>query len=114
MFTTEQDKNYTIFQWLLEIPLPRVTDSPLCPSEALLLNFKQVPAIISPSPAFLYCAQGRSLVLTYPIFLKMLKHYMGLLGFDCTQYSGHSFHPGGASFALECGVPAEIIQSQGD
>ena len=99
---------------MLEIPLPRVTNSPLCPSQALLLNFKQVPAISSPSPAFLYYVQGRPLALTYPVFLKMLKHYIGRLGFDCTQYSGHSFRRGGASFALECGVPADIIQSQGD
>lgn len=98
----------------LEIPLPRVINSPLCPSKALLLNFKQVPASSSPSPAFLYLAQGKEHVLTYSVFLNMLKRYLQALGYDCSNYSGHSFRRGGASFALECGVPSELIQSQGD
>lgn len=99
---------------LLEIPLPRISNSPLCPSKALLLNFKQVPALASPSPAFLFFEQNKLSVLTYATFLNMLKHYLSLLGYDSHSYSGHSFRRGGASFALECGVPADLIQSQGD
>ena len=99
---------------MLEIPLPRILRSPLCPSKALLLNYKQVPASTSPAPAFLYFEQNKPIPLTYGIFIKMLKHYLNLLGFDSNKYSGHSFRRGGASFALECGVPADLIQSQGD
>ena len=36
------------------------------------------------------------------------------MGIDSSKYSGHSFRRGGASFALECGVPVDLIQSQGD
>ncbi|XP_052069783.1 uncharacterized protein LOC127708704 [Mytilus californianus] len=99
---------------VLEIPLPRVNNSHLCPSKALLLNFKQVPAISSPSPVFLYLVQGKVTPLTYATFVKMLKHNLSLLNYDSTKYSGHSFRRGGASFALECGIPADHIQSQGD
>ena len=33
---------------------------------------------------------------------------------DPSQFSGHSFQRGGASFALQCGIPAEWIKLQGD
>ena len=34
--------------------------------------------------------------------------------FPPTQYLGHSFRRGGATFALECGVAPDLIKSQGD
>ena len=52
--------------------------------------------------------------LTYSVFLARLRGCLGQLGVDVTSYSGHSFRRGGASFALECGVPSELIQAQGD
>lgn len=98
----------------LDIPLPRIPNSPLCPSKALLLNFKQVKPSLSPSPAFLFLSSGKVNILTYPLFLTMLKCYLHRLGYDSSNFSGHSFRRGGASFALECGISSELIQSQGD
>ncbi|CAC5383089.1 unnamed protein product [Mytilus coruscus] len=97
----------------LEIPLSRVKNSHLCPSKALLLNFKQVTTVSSPSPVFLYLVRGKVTPLTYTAFVKMLKQNLSRLGYDSSKYSGNSFRRGGASFALECGVPADLIQSQG-
>ena len=37
-----------------------------------------------------------------------------LIGTSSHMYSGHSFRRGGASFALECGLPTEVIKAQGD
>lgn len=99
---------------MLCIPLPVVANSPLCPAKMLLLNFKMVPAVTTPSPAFLFLRGGNTHVLTYSIFLKMLQTFLKRLGYDCKKYSGHSFRRGGASFAFECGLPSEFIQSQGD
>lgn len=35
-------------------------------------------------------------------------------GLDASKFSAHSFRRGGASFAFEAGVPAELIKVQGD
>ena len=98
----------------LKIPLPRIPDSPMCPAKAIMLNFKQVPAVSSPSPLFLYLSENGAQVLTYPKFISLLKHFLQRLGYNSSLYSGHSFRRGGATFALECGIPADFIQSQGD
>ncbi|CAC5389298.1 unnamed protein product [Mytilus coruscus] len=98
----------------LDIPLPIIKNSPLCPAQALLLNFKLVPAIKTPSPAFLYCIGKETVPLTYAVFLARLRSVLSDIGFDPSHYSGHSFRRGGATFAFQCGVPGELIQSQGD
>ncbi|VDI59236.1 Hypothetical predicted protein [Mytilus galloprovincialis] len=98
----------------LDIPLPAIKNSPLCPSQALLLNFKMVPAVQTPSPAFLYQNGEDTIPLTYAVFLARLKTVLSIIGFDASLYSGHSFRRGGATFAFQCGVPGELIQSQGD
>ncbi|CAC5393969.1 unnamed protein product [Mytilus coruscus] len=41
----------------------------------------------------------------------LVLHFRGI---NSSQYSGHSFRRGGASFALECGLPGEVIQAHGD
>ncbi|CAC5355478.1 unnamed protein product [Mytilus coruscus] len=57
---------------------------------------------------------GRLTPLTYSKFLSRLKQSLSHIGINPDKYSGHSFRRGGASFALECGIPTELIQSQGD
>jgi integrase len=48
-------------------------------------------------------------VTQFTTILQSLLVDLGLKG-----YSGHSFRRGGASHALACGVPAEVIKAQGD
>lgn len=43
-----------------------------------------------------------------------MKQSLTTLGYEVSRYSGHSFRRGGASFALECGISSDFIQSQGD
>ncbi|CAC5424776.1 unnamed protein product [Mytilus coruscus] len=71
-----------------------------------------MPAVSAPSPVFLYLVQGKATPLTYTAFVKMLKQNLSRLGYDSSIYSGHSFRRGGAALALECGLPADLIQSQ--
>lgn len=96
------------------IPLPRIINSPFCPASTLLLLLKLVPAPFEPCPLFMYTSGHKIIPLTYPTFLSRLKTTLQQLGLNSSQYSGHSFRRGGASFALECGVPSDLIQSQGD
>ncbi|CAC5425464.1 unnamed protein product [Mytilus coruscus] len=63
---------------------------------------------------FISTFNGRLTPLTYSKFLSRLKHSLSHIGINPDQYSGHSLRRGGASFALECGIPTELIHSQGD
>ena len=98
----------------LAIPLPRIPNPPLCPSCTLLMLSKIVQHQPHPSSVFLYMRNNAVVPLTYPKFLHRLHQSLCALGIDSHNYSGHSFRRGGASFALECGVPGELIQAQGD
>lgn len=96
----------------LQIPLPFIPSSKLCPSTALWLSSKQGSSSnLSP---FQYIHQGSHIIMTYPVFCKHLRSCLDRLGFDSQRYSGHSFRRGGATFALETGVPADLVQVQGD
>ena len=79
-----------------------------------MLSFKLVPSCIASCPAFLYMEGGNVVPLTHFSFLTKLKDSLKKIGIDPTQYSGHSFRRGGASFAFQCEVPGELIQAQGD
>ena len=48
------------------------------------------------------------------MFITHLRLCLRKLGLNPSCYSGHSFRRGGASFALQCGIPAEWIRLQGD
>ena len=50
----------------------------------------------------------------YNHFLCKLKKMLSAIGLDSKLYAGHSLRRGGATWALKCGVPGEIIKSIGD
>ena len=100
-------------QRVLSVPLPRISSSPLCPSFALLSALR-----LSPSPAdgplFTFSSAQGWAALSANMFSAKLHALLARLGFPPSAYSGHSFRRGGASFALECGLPTELIKVQGD
>lgn len=99
---------------VLSVPLPHIQNSPLCPSRALMLLFKLSPCTLSTCPAFQYSSPTGLKLLTYDAFLVRLRKCLSAMGIDPAKYSGHSFRRGGASFAMECGLSSDLIQSQGD
>ncbi|CAC5397551.1 unnamed protein product [Mytilus coruscus] len=98
----------------LEVQLPAIRNSPLCPAQALMLSFKLVQSGIASCPAFLFKEGGQIVPLPQCSFLARLKDSLKEIGIDPIQYSGHSFRRGEASFAFKCGIPGELIQAQGD
>ena len=52
--------------------------------------------------------------MTYELFSSMLKNILVRINLPVYKYSGHSFRRRGATHALNCGVPAEVIKAQGD
>ena len=52
--------------------------------------------------------------MTHSKFVQILQASLRGSGLNPSEYSGHSFRRGGATFAFACGIPAEIIKLQGD
>ena len=99
----------------LLIPLPKIKKSPFCPSTALLLLGTENPPCPFPVPLIRYCYSGASNIpLTHKLFSDKLRQCLKACGLQAELYSGHSFRRGGASFALECGLPVDLIKLQGD
>jgi len=96
---------------VLNIPLPFIPSSKMCPSTALWLSARQGdPTLGSPFQFF----DGKWRMLTYPAFCTFLRSCLDALGLESKNYSGHSFRRGGATFALESGVSPDLVQTQGD
>lgn len=101
-------------QRVLQIPLPRIANSPFCPSGALLLCINRLTRQKTPLPLFCYITPTGVKPLTHGGFVSFLRNCLDRLGLKSSLYSGHSLRRGGASFALQCGLPSELIKLQGD
>ena len=66
------------------------------------------------APLFTCPSQAGPVVFTYSMFISRLKTCLGRAGVDPYNYAGHSLRRGGASFALACNVPGDLIKLQGD
>ena len=98
----------------LRIPLPKLRNPLFCPSTTLLGHCLTCPSVQGPTPLFRYVENGTPIALTQTKFVSKLCHSLADLGFPADHYSGHSFRRGGAQFALQCGLPVELIKLQGD
>lgn len=66
------------------------------------------------NPAFMYCQGTKILMLSYNKFLQKLPLTLNAVGLNTELYAGHSLRQGGSTFAMQCGVPVELIMIQGD
>ena len=95
------------------VSLPWNTASPcLCPGRALLTAWKMSQSVVSSDPLLAYRVDGVLVTLSRSVFSTHLHRILLLVGLK--GYSGHSFQRGGATHALKCGMPAEMIKAQGD
>ena len=100
-------------QRALEIVLPLIPNSVLCPVSALLHHL--CLSILDPrAPLFTIAIPGGSRPITGPYFAKFLKSCMACIGLDPTQFSPHSFRRGGATFAFNSGASPLFITFLGD
>ena len=102
-------------QRILLIPLPSIPDSPLCPVSALINHF-HLNCLASSNFLFSVKSSHSSPMrpITYRNFVSFLSKVITTFDLDSQSFSSHSFSRGGASFAFECNVPAELIKFQGD
>ena len=106
---TIQFKQKTLF-----IPLPRIADSPCCPTSALLLTLTRLPRSNGPAPLFCYPSPNGLKPITHSSFVAYLRKCLSNLGLEPSKFSGHSFRRGGVSFTMQCGLPLEWVKLQGD
>lgn len=99
----------------LHIPLPKISNSMFCPSTALLMVALENSPCPAPVPLFRYRLAGAdNIPLTHKQFTDKLHSCLSACGIQASKYSGHSFRRGGAIFALQCGLPVNLIKLQGD
>jgi integrase len=102
-------------QRVLKIPLPNLPNHPLCPVRALLKAFSFIPNPSLDAPPFLLSFNQKNFVsLTQSKFSRKLTQVLSKVGYDSSLFSGHSFRRGGATWALQCGFPSDVIKILGD
>ena len=99
-------------QRVLEILLPFIPNSVLCPVTALKY-FCTVPTLPS-SPLFIVNQDGSFRPLLTAHFNQFFKACISTVGLKPDHFSSHSFRQGGAPFALNCSMPTKFIKAQGD
>ena len=83
----------------------------LSPTAALHNAFRQSP-LPAGAPAFVSAAGGKP--MTGKVFNEKFKSLVRESGQDASTYASHSFRRGGACWALQCGIPGEVVQQLGD
>jgi hypothetical protein len=94
-------KNNQFRERVHKISLPVLDPHPLCPVSALVSAFRCLNTLTPTAPAF---------PLSAATFARRLRLLVG----DRPDISSHSFRRGGATWALSCGVPGEVIKVMGD
>lgn len=99
---------------VLHIPLPKINNSPFCPSTALLRLTLENPACPQPTSLFRYTWMGASNVpLTHDQFTKKLRSSLDMMGLDASKFSGHSLRRGGAMHDFNVGCPLTSLRYRG-
>ena len=98
-------------RWINKLSL----NSVLCPVRAYthaLLTLGSTTCV----PAFVFRdSSGNVLSLTKDVFIETFRSVVSrFAGGDISNFTGHSFRRGGASWAFQAGVPGELIQVCGD
>ena len=83
----------------LSFRLPCIAPHPLCPVKAVIAAFRHTAPAAPKDQAF---------PISSAKFTSRLKALAGI------EYGTHSFRRGGATHALSCGIPGEVIKVMGD
>ena len=100
-------------QRVLEISLPYIPASPLCPVTALRAYLANSPRP-DQSPLFGCRSRGSFQPILAHQYNAFIKASVAAIGLDPKKYASHSFRRGGATFAFACHAPTAFIKAQGD
>ena len=89
-----------------------ITGHPLDPIQALVNAFRVCPHADPAGPTFAVPTRdGGMAPLTHRLFVETLRSCLGKIGVGPSQFSGHSFRRGGATFAHRMGVSPHAYMS---
>jgi hypothetical protein len=120
VINVKHTKTIQFGQRQLQVPIPCVPESVLCPVTAIKNLWRLSNNIPPRAPMFAYPTQqvrdGRYIYrhLTQHQFTRLLRLTLTAAGYPAHKFTPHSFRRGGASFSLACGIPVEVIKAQGD
>ena len=105
-------KTIQLRERILHIPLPRVRNSLLCPTTALVRAHALCSGLDRNGHAFCYSDPCTNMVtvLTYKVFLSKFGACLTHVGYDAQLYATHSSRRGEAAFAFQCVLPPRIDQ----
>lgn len=98
----------------LQIPLPRMVTSSLCPVKAIFHCFSQTARANSGGPAFVFVSNGEFKPLTSELFLDRIRECLSKSGANPSDYATHSFRRGGATFCYSIGLSPDAIKIAGN
>jgi integrase len=98
----------------LVIEFPRMPGSVMCPVTATFRAFQLSASAPPNGPAFVSKSGIPHSPLSPCVFVKKVQECLKKVGIEPSQYSGHSFRRGGASWAYNIGIPLETIRQLGD
>lgn len=99
---------------ILNIPLPRMDTSSLCPVKAIFHSFNLSSRAITTGPAFVYVFNNEMKPLTSELFLERIRACLTQSNIDPSQYATHSFRRGGATFCYDIGLSSDAIKIAGN
>ena len=114
MIRIKWSKTIQFGERILQTPIPRLKGHPLCPVSAIVNAFSMSRSAPIDGPAFVIKKGGNFSTYAPTSFVKQLRGLLDLCGLPSKDYSGHSFRRGSASWAIQNGIPGEIIKILGD
>lgn len=96
------------------IPLPAMRDHVLCPVKALFNYVSKAPTMTHPSPLFIVPSRSGAKPLSPSSFVLSIRTALSHCNVNTSDYAGHSFRRGGASWAFQAGLPVDTIRQLGD
>ena len=116
LVTIRWSKTIQFRERVVDIPLPCIPRSKLCPTLVVMHAFRLAASSNPRDQAFAWVDLNSPglRIFTYSMFLTKLREHLTSIGIDPKAYAGHSFRRGGASFAYQSGIPVELIKALGD
>ena len=96
------------------LPLPTVNDHVLCPVKALYNYIAMVPVTPNPSPLFTVSTNSGCKPLSPANFVHRIRSALSPGNIETSDYAGHSFRRGGATWAFQAGLSVDTIRQLGD
>ena len=106
-------KNLQFKQKILRLPILPTANKAICPVMWVHYMMHKVPAEPN-DPAFTIWSEGKKKALSANQLIARLRDWLKLIKEDQDQYSLHSLRRGGATFAYQCNIEAEMIKRLGN